>query len=172
MKHLFQILMFLFLLPDSDRTQAGEAMVATANRHASEAAAAMLRQGGGAVDAAVAAQMVLSLVEPQSSGIGGGAFMLHRIEKSGKIEAYDGRETAPAAAMADLFLTSSGKPMGFMAAVVGGRAVGVPGVRSVFRRWTRTAMESSPARSFRSGCRECSVGSTATATFGSCRSTS
>ena len=105
-----------------------EAMVSTANRHASAAALTMLERGGSAVDAAIAAQLVLGLVEPQSSGIGGGAFLLHRDEATGSIEAYDGRETAPAAAGPDLFLGPDGEPMGFMAAVVGGRSVGVPGV--------------------------------------------
>ena len=88
----------------------------------------MLRAGGSAVDAAIAVQMVLSLVEPQSSGIGGGAFMLHYDAASKDIDSYDGRETAPANATEDLFLTADGKPMQFMNAVVGGRAVGAPGV--------------------------------------------
>lgn len=109
-------------------------MVSTANRHASEAALAMLERGGAAVDAAIAAQLVLGLVEPQSSGIGGGAFLMHWDEAAGTVEAYDGRETAPAAAGADLFLGADGEPMGFMAAVVGGRAVGVPGVIAML--WT------------------------------------
>ena len=105
-----------------------KSMVAAANRHASEAAAEMLRKGGSAVDAAIAAQLVLSLVEPQSSGIGGGAFLLHWAEKTTKLDTYDGRETAPAAATPDLFVKEDGTRMGFMEAVIGGRAVGVPGV--------------------------------------------
>jgi gamma-glutamyltranspeptidase/glutathione hydrolase len=107
---------------------AGNSMVATANRHASEAAIEMLRKGGSAVDAAIAAQLVLSLVEPQSSGIGGGAFLLHWSAKTAKLDTYDGRETAPGAATPELFLNQDGTPMKFMDAVVGGRAVGVPGV--------------------------------------------
>lgn len=99
--------------------------VATANPLASEAGAAMLRAGGSAIDAAIAAQMVLGLVEPQSSGIGGGAFLLHYDGRQSV--AFDGRETAPAAAGEDLFLQADGKPMGFHKAVIGGRAVGVPG---------------------------------------------
>jgi len=101
-------------------------MVAAAHPLAAEAGMAMLRAGGSAVDAAVATQMVLGLVEPQSSGIGGGAFLLHRTA-DGRIRAWDGRETAPAAATPDLFLTAEGRPMAFYDAVVGGRAVGVPG---------------------------------------------
>ena len=104
------------------------AMVSTANPHASEAAIEILRKGGGAVDAAIAAQLVLTLVEPQSSGIGGGAFLMHWDAGAHRVEAYDGRETAPAAATPELFLNADGTPMSFFDAVVGGRAVGVPGV--------------------------------------------
>ncbi|WP_180684262.1 gamma-glutamyltransferase family protein [Tepidicella baoligensis] len=99
--------------------------VAAANPLATEAGYQVLQAGGSAVDAAVAVQMVLTLVEPQSSGIGGGAFLLHFDGRT--VEAYDGRETAPAAADEDLFLQADGKPMAFMDAAVGGRAVGVPG---------------------------------------------
>ena len=99
--------------------------VAAANPLATEAGVQILRAGGSAVDAAVAVQMVLTLVEPQSSGIGGGAFLLHHDGR--RVQAFDGRETAPAAATDTLFLDNSGKPMPFMQAVVGGRSVGVPG---------------------------------------------
>jgi gamma-glutamyltranspeptidase / glutathione hydrolase len=100
-------------------------MVAAANPLATDAGYQVLRAGGSAVDAAVAVQMVLALVEPQSSGIGGGAFLLH---SSGRdVQAWDGRETAPAAADERLFLLPDGKPMPFLQAAVGGRAVGVPG---------------------------------------------
>jgi gamma-glutamyltranspeptidase/glutathione hydrolase len=99
--------------------------VAAANPLAAQAGLEILRAGGNAVDAAVAVQMVLALVEPQSSGIGGGAFM---VVYDGQLTlAFDGRETAPAAAAPTLFLDAQGKPMDFMAAVVGGRSVGVPG---------------------------------------------
>jgi len=100
-------------------------MVTVAHPLATEAGIAMLRAGGHAIDAAVAAQMVLGLVEPQSSGIGGGAFLLHWDGRD--VVAWDGRETAPAAADEKLFLQTDGKPMPMMAAIVGGRAVGVPG---------------------------------------------
>jgi gamma-glutamyltranspeptidase / glutathione hydrolase len=100
--------------------------VAAANPLATEAGAAVLRQGGSAVDAAIAVQMVLTLVEPQSSGIGGGAFLLHHDGQ--RLQAFDGRETAPAAAESTLFLDPLGKPLPFAEAVVGGRSVGVPGV--------------------------------------------
>lgn len=103
-------------------------MVVTANPDASAAALAILRRGGSAVDAAIAAQMVLSLVEPQSSGIGGGAFLLHWDGVTEKLTAWDGRETAPKSARPDLFLDADGKPLPFAVAALGGRPVGVPGI--------------------------------------------
>jgi gamma-glutamyltranspeptidase/glutathione hydrolase len=103
-------------------------MVVTANPDASRAALDILRRGGSAVDAAIAAQAVLTLVEPQSSGIGGGAFLLHWDGVTGKLTAWDGREAAPKSAHADLFLDADGKPLPFAVAALGGRPVGVPGV--------------------------------------------
>ncbi|MBB5518055.1 gamma-glutamyltransferase [Amphiplicatus metriothermophilus] len=115
------------------RSEAGAAapkryFVAAANRHAVEAGAMALERGGSAVDAAIAVQAVLGLVEPQSSGLGGGAFMLHYDPAAGTLETYDGREVAPASARPDRFLTPEGEPMNFLDAVVGGLSVGVPGV--------------------------------------------
>ena len=94
--------------------------VAAANPLATDAGYQVLKAGGSAVDAAIAVQMVLTLVEPQSSGIGGGAFLLHSDGQA--IEAYDGRETAPAAADEKLFLDANGKPIAFHDGVVGGRS--------------------------------------------------
>ena len=99
--------------------------VAAANPLATNAGYQVLKAGGSAVDAAIAVQMVLTLVEPQSSGIGGGAFLLHAA--GSRVEAFDGRETAPAAADEKLFLGADGKPIAFYEAVVGGRSVGTPG---------------------------------------------
>lgn len=99
--------------------------VAAANPLATEAGYQILKAGGTAIDAAIAVQMVLTLVEPQSSGIGGGAFLLHA--KGKKVEAFDGRETAPASANENLFIGADGKPMAFYDGVVGGRSVGTPG---------------------------------------------
>ena len=99
--------------------------VAAANPLATDAGYQVLKAGGNAIDAAIAVQMVLSLVEPQSSGIGGGAFLLH--SNGREVVAWDGRETAPAAADEKLFLGADGKPMPFYDGVVGGRSVGVPG---------------------------------------------
>jgi len=102
-------------------------MVATANPLATQAGYEMLRAGGNAMDAAIAVQLVLGLVEPQSSGLGGGSLMLYHDARSRRLIAYDGRETAPAAATPDRFLDAQGKPLAFFDAVVGGRSVGVPG---------------------------------------------
>ena len=104
-----------------------EFMVATANPHATRAAEAILARGGSAVDAAIAAQLVLNLVEPQSSGIGGGAFLVYWNARTGEIATIDGRETTPAAATADRFLAGDGRPLAFDTALIGGRSVGVPG---------------------------------------------
>jgi gamma-glutamyltranspeptidase / glutathione hydrolase len=104
---------------------AGRFAVAAANPLATDAGYQILKAGGSAVDAAIAVQMVLSLVEPQSSGVAGGAFLLHYNGK--EVEAFDGRETAPAAVDEKLFIGVDGKPMAFYEAVVGGRSVGVPG---------------------------------------------
>lgn len=101
--------------------------VTAANPLAVEAGLAVLRRGGSAVDAAVAVQAMLSLVEPQSSGMGGGAFMTFFDGKTGKVVVYDGREVAPAGATPALFLDESGKPLPFGQAVTSGRATGVPG---------------------------------------------
>jgi gamma-glutamyltranspeptidase/glutathione hydrolase len=103
-------------------------MVVAAEPLAAAAGRDVLRDGGTAVDAAIAIQMVLNLVEPQSSGIGGGAFILTWSAKTATVQSYDGRETAPAAANPDRFLGPDGKPRGFWDAVIGGRSVGVPGV--------------------------------------------
>jgi gamma-glutamyltranspeptidase/glutathione hydrolase len=102
-------------------------MVAAAHPLAVDAGYRMLAQGGSAVDAAIAVQLVLGLVEPQSSGIGGGAFMLVHDARSKRLLAYDGRETAPAAAEPDRF-ARNGRPLDFYDAVIGGKSVGVPGV--------------------------------------------
>ncbi|MDN2567513.1 gamma-glutamyltransferase [Aquibium sp. A9E412] len=113
---------------DKAAVSATRMMVAAANPHAAEAGLAILQAGGSAADALVAVQAVLGLVEPQSSGIGGGAFLVWYDAESGSLTTYDGRETAPAAADGTLFLDADGEPLAFFDAVVGGRSVGVPGV--------------------------------------------
>ena len=114
------------------RVQAGlaapQTMVAAAHPLAVEAGLEMLRRGGSAVDAAIAVQMVLGVVEPQASGIGGGGFLLHYDGATHAIAVYDGRETAPSGANPTMFLDRDSKPLGFREAVVSGISVGVPGV--------------------------------------------
>jgi gamma-glutamyltranspeptidase/glutathione hydrolase len=130
---------FLLATPDQPKDHAGHQAkpgwatqgfsVAAAHPLATDAGYQVLKAGGSAIDAAIAVQMVLTLVEPQSSGIGGGAFVLHHDGK--KVEAYDGREVAPSAATDKLFLDAQGKPLPFMEAVLSGLSVGVPGTLSV-----------------------------------------
>jgi gamma-glutamyltranspeptidase/glutathione hydrolase len=107
-------------------------MIAAANPYAAEAGRQMMREGGSAVDAAIAAQLVLTLVEPESSGIGGGDFMMVYDPTSGKVSSFDGRETAPASATPSMFLDASGKPRGHFDAIPGGLSTGVPGVIAMF----------------------------------------
>jgi gamma-glutamyltranspeptidase/glutathione hydrolase len=113
--------------------KANKHMVVAAHPLAAEAGLAMLRQGGTAIDAAIAAQLVLNLVEPQSSGLGGGAFMLYWDAGAKTLASYDGRETAPAAATPELFLDDEGKPLSREAAIASGLSVGVPGVLAVLK---------------------------------------
>lgn len=116
------------VLPEAAPARPTAAGVAAAHPLAVDAGLEILRRGGSAVDAAVAVQSVLGLVEPQSSGIGGGAFLLHFDARSGSLTAFDGRETAPAAATPDLFIGSDGQPLSYRDAVTSGRSTGVPGV--------------------------------------------
>ena len=119
--------------PASDRNSkqvvtAKRFILAAAHPLAVEAGYGILQRGGTAIDATVAVQMVLNLVEPQSSGIGGGAFILHYSAAEAKLTSYDGRETAPTAARAERFIGADGQPQKFLDAVVGGKSVGTPGV--------------------------------------------
>jgi gamma-glutamyltranspeptidase / glutathione hydrolase len=110
------------------RHRHGQAWVAAANPMAVDAGLAILARGGSAIDAAVAVQAMLGLVEPQSSGVGGGAFLMYYDAHTGKVMALDGREKAPAGAPADMFLDERGRPLPFVEAVRSGRSTGVPGV--------------------------------------------
>ncbi len=105
-----------------------EFAVAAAHPLASQAALDILKAGGSAVDAAIAAQMVLTMAEPQSSGVGGGGFLLHFDNQTNTVASYDGRETAPAGISPTVFLKAGGAPMQFHDAAVGGQSVGVPGL--------------------------------------------
>ncbi|MFH0261324.1 gamma-glutamyltransferase [Vibrio barjaei] len=112
---------------DKQLVTAKDWMVTAANPEATQVGAEVLARGGNAVDAMVAVQLMLGLVEPQSSGIGGGSFLVYWDAKKQQLTTYDGRETAPSAANGDLFLDKTGKPLKFYDAVVGGRSVGTPG---------------------------------------------
>jgi gamma-glutamyltranspeptidase/glutathione hydrolase len=127
MKRATAVALFVFAAVCEAQT-ARHFMVAAAHPLAVEAGYGVLKRGGSALDAAVAVQMVLGLVEPESSGIGGGAFLLHWSDREKKLRSYDGREIAPAAAHRGLFLDSNNKQLEFREAVVSGRSVGVPGV--------------------------------------------
>ena len=118
-------------------------MVVAANPYAAEAGREVLRRGGNAIDAMVAVQLVLGLVEPQYSGLGGGGFLLYWDAEGKQLKTVDGRETAPMQATPKLFLDSAGKPLEFYDAAVGGRSVGVPGIPRLLehahRNWGRLA---------------------------------
>ena len=103
-------------------------MVAAANPYAVEVGYNILKQGGSAIDALVAVNMTLTLVEPHSSGLGGGSFIVYWDNEKQKLTTFDGRETAPQAAKEDLFISADGKRMDFLEALSGGRAVGAPGL--------------------------------------------
>ena len=119
-------------VPTSTKSEfAREGMVVTANPHATNAGVAVLEAGGSAVDAAVAIEAMLSLVEPQSSGLGGGGFMLYFDAETKAITVYDGRETAPAGATVDMFLREDGTPLSFIEAKNSGLSIGVPGMVSL-----------------------------------------
>src|ERR1700679_2716472 len=105
-------------------TVAKHHMIAAANPHAAEAGLEMMRAGGSAVDAAIATQMVLGLVEPESSGVGGGAFMMVYDPKARHTTSFDGREMAPASATPTMFLDASGQPRNKGEAIPGGLSVG------------------------------------------------
>lgn len=112
--------------------KSSKGMVVTANPLATKAGADILRAGGSAVDAAIAIEAVLSLVEPQSSGLAGGAYMVHFNNEDNAITVYDGRETAPSSVDESMFLNDDGESIGFLNAKNSGLSTGVPGVVSMF----------------------------------------
>lgn len=118
---------------------AAQGVTSSADPRATEAGRAILEKGGSAADAEMAMMLVLTLVEPQSSGVGGGGFFIYHDAKTGQLATIDGREKAPAAATPDRFLGKDGKPRGFMDVVPGGLSVGVPGnirlMQEVHKRW-------------------------------------
>ena len=145
MKHLLFFLAFLAVVsacaltpgPAHAATAPAERqMIVAAERDASEAGLEMLRAGGSAVDAAIAAQLVLTLVEPQSSGNGGSAYIM--VSDGDELYAYDGRETAPASATPELYLDEQGNPRSLREVGFGGISVGVPGTIAVMAMAHRT----------------------------------
>jgi gamma-glutamyltranspeptidase/glutathione hydrolase len=133
------IVFLLFCSPAAALARGG--VVSSADPRATEAGREILEKGGSATDAALAMMLALTVVEPQSSGIGGGGFLIRHDGASGAIESIDGRETAPASASPRLFVAASGKPIDFSSAFPGGRSVGVPGnirlMEEAHRRWGR-----------------------------------
>jgi gamma-glutamyltranspeptidase/glutathione hydrolase len=130
---------------DTPAVHARHFLVATADPLAAQAGYDVLDEGGTAIDAMIAVQLVLNVVEPQSSGIGGGALLLHYDGVSGTLSTLDGRETAPKAADGSLFLGADGQPLPFYDAVVGGRSVGAPGTLKLLieahRRWGKVPLD-------------------------------
>ena len=125
-KFVFAVSLALVILPQSASAQQ-TGVASAADPRATEAGMEILRKGGSAADAAMAMMLALTVVEPQSSGIGGGGFLLHQNASEGTLSTINGRETAPAAATPDRFMAADGKPLGFLKAMPGGRSVGVPG---------------------------------------------
>ena len=148
-------------------------MIAAANPHAAEAGLAVLRRGGSAVDAAIAAALVLGPLEPQASGLGGGGYLMHWSAAGKRVDSYDGRVTAPAAVRADHFLGPDGKPRDRDAVAMGGILGRRAGVRSGSSRWRTPGTASCrgrtcsnpPSRSPKkaSRCRRASISRSATA---------
>jgi gamma-glutamyltranspeptidase/glutathione hydrolase len=129
MRRLLPLLAWLiFATAAAAQQPATRHMIVAPHPLAAETGLGVLRDGGSAVDAAIAAAVMLTLVEPQASGIGGGGLMLTYAAEGRRLQAWDGRETAPASATPGLFLRPDGQPMSFLAAVEGGRSVGVPGL--------------------------------------------
>jgi gamma-glutamyltranspeptidase / glutathione hydrolase len=126
-KHILALLAFTAAtLPQIVQAQQF-GVTSSADPRATEAGMEMLRKGGSANDAAMAMMLALTVVEPQSSGIGGGGFLIHSDATTGGLTTIDGRETAPAAATPERFVDETGKPLGFLKAMPGGRSAGVPG---------------------------------------------
>ncbi len=125
---VYAVSLIVFLQPPAFAEQiAKKHLIAAANPYATDAGRQIMRQGGSAVDAAIAAQLVLTLVEPESSGIGGGAFMMVYDPKTKQVISFDGRETAPASATPTMFLDANGKARGHFEVIPGGLSTGVPG---------------------------------------------
>lgn len=139
MRKLILFAVALFAVASSPATARSQAIASSADPRATAAGAEILAKGGSAADATMAMMLALTVVEPQSSGIGGGGFLVHYDAEGGKISTINGRETAPAAATPQRFTDANGKPIPFLQAFPGGKSVGVPGnirlMAEAHRKW-------------------------------------
>jgi len=139
MRKLILLAVALFAVASSPATARSQAIASSADPRATAAGAEILSKGGSAADATMAMMLALTVVEPQSSGIGGGGFLVHYDAEGGKISTINGRETAPAAATPQRFTDANGKPIPFLQAFPGGKSVGVPGnirlMAEAHRKW-------------------------------------
>lgn len=139
MRKLILFAVTLFAVASSPATARSQAIASSADPRATAAGAEILAKGGSAADATMAMMLALTVVEPQSSGIGGGGFLVHYDAEGGKISTINGRETAPAAATPQRFTDANGKPIPFLQAFPGGKSVGVPGnirlMAEAHRKW-------------------------------------
>ena len=122
---------FLFAIRDTYAAEKKNFAISTSHPVASKIGRNILNKGGNAIDAVIGTQMALNLIEPQSSGIGGGGFLLYFDKKSSNLIFYDGREVAPSKIKKELFLDNNGNPLQFYDIAVGGAAIGVPGLVSM-----------------------------------------
>ena len=127
----FFLFIFYCIIFNASIAETKNILVSTANPLASETGRNILLKGGNAIDAAVAIQLILNLVEPQSSGIGGGGFLMYYDNKNKNITFYDGRETAPSKIKKKHFLDKNGEPLSFYKGAIGGLSIGVPGLISM-----------------------------------------
>ena len=128
---IFFLFFFLFVANNSYAIEKNFFAVSTSHPEATKIGRNILNKGGSAMDAILAVQMVLNLVEPQSSGIGGGGFLLYFDKKNSNLTFYDGREVAPNKIKKEFFLDNNGNPLKFYDIAVGGKAIGVPGLVSM-----------------------------------------
>ena len=128
---IFFFFLFIFITKNTYAVEKNNFIISTSHPQASKIGRDILNKGGSAMDAVVAVQMVLNLVEPQSSGIGGGGFLLYFDKKSSNLSFYDGREIAPSKIKKEFFLDNNGDPLKFYDIAIGGMGIGVPGIVSM-----------------------------------------
>ena len=128
---IFFFFLFIFITKNTYAVEKNNFIISTSHPQASKIGRDILNKGGSAMDAVIAVQMVLNLVEPQSSGIGGGGFLLYFDKKSSNLSFYDGREVAPSKIKKEFFLDNNGDPLKFYDIAIGGMGIGVPGIVSM-----------------------------------------